>query len=259
MAPDGDQHDLLDIKQAAQFLQVSETSLRRWTNTGRLASLRVGRRRERRFRREDLMAFMEHHPRALVGTEAESGILGGERATTIGGTSVPLPTHLCGLYESEVGRVAQAANFLADGLRPGITCFLVQLPEVEDQILARLKRTSHRSLEQDIDAGRLVLYKYRSSPQAQLEDFERAFLAAIRGGAKVLRLVGDVTGGARKAGQPMEKTLEMEAGFERMVRRFPAVALCQYDARQHSGRDLLSIYRCHGDSFTLPAERLLAR
>jgi transcriptional repressor of dcmA and dcmR len=53
---------LLDIKEAARFLRVSETSLRRWTNTGQLGCLRVGRKRERRFRRADLMAFLEHQP-----------------------------------------------------------------------------------------------------------------------------------------------------------------------------------------------------
>jgi excisionase family DNA binding protein len=57
-----DQEDLLDIKQAARYLQVSETSLRRWTNSGQLACLRVGRKRERRFRRADLLAFMEYQP-----------------------------------------------------------------------------------------------------------------------------------------------------------------------------------------------------
>jgi len=57
-----DQEDLLDIKQAARFLLVSETSLRRWTNAGQLACLRVGRKRERRFRRADLLAFMEDQP-----------------------------------------------------------------------------------------------------------------------------------------------------------------------------------------------------
>ena len=57
-----DSEPLLDIEQAARFLNVSETSLRRWTNDGRLACLRVGRRRERRFRRSDLLAFMENEP-----------------------------------------------------------------------------------------------------------------------------------------------------------------------------------------------------
>ena len=56
------EQDFLDIKQAARLLQVSETSLRRWTNAGLLACLRIGRKRERRFRRADLVAFMEEQP-----------------------------------------------------------------------------------------------------------------------------------------------------------------------------------------------------
>jgi excisionase family DNA binding protein len=54
--------EFLDIRQAAQFLQVSEASLRRWTHSGQLGYLRVGRKRERRFRRADLLAFMEDQP-----------------------------------------------------------------------------------------------------------------------------------------------------------------------------------------------------
>lgn len=57
-----DQEGLLDIKQAGRFLNVSETSLRRWTNSGDLTCLRVGRKRERRFRRADLLAFLEYQP-----------------------------------------------------------------------------------------------------------------------------------------------------------------------------------------------------
>src|SRR3989442_14772045 len=52
------QSELLDIAQAAAFLHVSQMSLRRWTNSGRLPCFRVGGRRERRFRRADLLAFL---------------------------------------------------------------------------------------------------------------------------------------------------------------------------------------------------------
>ena len=57
--------ELLDIAQAAALLQVSEASLRRWTNRGRLPCLRIGGRRERRFRQADLMAFLEPDASAL--------------------------------------------------------------------------------------------------------------------------------------------------------------------------------------------------
>jgi len=49
----------LTITEASEFLQVSETSLRRWTNSGKLRCFRVGGRSERRFLKEDLLAFMQ--------------------------------------------------------------------------------------------------------------------------------------------------------------------------------------------------------
>src|SRR5438034_7926008 len=105
------QDDLLDIKQAAQFLKVSETSLRRWTNAGRLAFLRVGRKRERRFRRADLLAFMEEHPTpGVLGSEPRAASLQPQH-TLVGGIPVPYGSHLCGLYASEPGRTQQAAGF----------------------------------------------------------------------------------------------------------------------------------------------------
>src|SRR5439155_24485471 len=48
----------LTIGEAAQFLNVSEVSLRRWTNSGKLRCFRVGGRSERRFLIDDLLAFM---------------------------------------------------------------------------------------------------------------------------------------------------------------------------------------------------------
>src|ERR1700722_12064135 len=48
----------LTIAEAAEFLHVSEISLRRWSNSGKLPSFRVGGRHERRFLMDDLLAFM---------------------------------------------------------------------------------------------------------------------------------------------------------------------------------------------------------
>src|ERR1700736_5876396 len=53
-----EQQRFLTIAEAAEFLHVSQTSLRRWSNSGRLRSFRVGGRNERRFLIDDLLAFM---------------------------------------------------------------------------------------------------------------------------------------------------------------------------------------------------------
>src|SRR5258706_15133214 len=55
---DGLRAELLDIREAAEFLRVSETSLRRWTNAGRLPCLRIGGRGEGPFPRADFLAVM---------------------------------------------------------------------------------------------------------------------------------------------------------------------------------------------------------
>ena len=49
---------LLDVREAAQFLRVSETSIRRWTDSGKLKCYRVGEARHRRFTRENLLDFL---------------------------------------------------------------------------------------------------------------------------------------------------------------------------------------------------------
>jgi len=110
--------ELLDIREAADFLRVSETSLRRWTNAGRLPCLRIGGRRERRFRRDDLLAFI--------------GAAGGAAPP-------PLRNHFCELYTSDLGRVRGAAAFLGVGLQSGALCLLAAEKDVQRAVVARLE------------------------------------------------------------------------------------------------------------------------
>jgi transcriptional repressor of dcmA and dcmR len=230
-----DQEVLLDIKQAAQFLRVSETSLRRWTNSGLLASLRVGQRRERRFRRADLVAFMEHHP---------------------AGSTRPTGSHLCSLYNSDLSRAAQAAAFLGDGVEPGTAWLLIAQPEVRAAIVIRL-----------IDAGRLArrgshtdpaLLESGSAPSraAQLDYYESTIAKAMKDGARRLRIVADVSGGGLAS--DLAAMLELETEYHRRIAgQFPVMTLCQYDARALSGIEVLEVFKCHGENFSLPAERFL--
>jgi excisionase family DNA binding protein len=248
-----DSEELLDIEQAARFLSVSETSLRRWTNSGRLACLRVGRRRERRFRMADLLAFMESQPAAVTGPGAQLRQGG---YIQIDGLSVRHGMHLCGLYASDAGRVKQAAAFLAEGSRPGGVSFLVAAPEVREEILASLEQ-SHPSTRMEVEAGRLVLGECGDSVEFQLVWWETHMLTATRAGATSLRALGDVWGLARNISR--EELLQYETGYDqRIARRFPVVTLCQYDVRRFSSTAVLDALKAHRDSFQYPAERVLA-
>jgi excisionase family DNA binding protein len=248
--------ELLDIKQAAELLNVSETSLRRWTNAGQLACLRVGRKRERRFRRADLLDFMEEQPAEGVGgggggKPTTEPALGDRTAATAG-------KHLCGLYRSDQGRARLAASFLIDGegLHPGSVSFLVALPEVRELILGHL-RTEHPTLDQDVEAGRLLLSEYLDSADAQHDYWQTHFAAALRAGARSLRVVGDMGGFFQTIGA--RALVDYEAGYDRFVmRRYPVAMLCLYDVRVFSSLDILNTLKVHADTLRFPAEQLLA-
>lgn len=242
-----DREGFLDIKQAARFLNASETSLRRWTKAGLLACVRIGGKRERRFRRADLLAFVEEQPVPRSTSSAPPDRAEG-RHPVVAQTSPPTHgSHRCALYASDDDRRSQAVRFLADGLRLGNKCFLVAEPDTRDPVLARLEK-DHPTLQADIDAGRLVLSAYEASVAAQLDYWETNFVAAARAGAHSLYVVGDVTGGRLANGRTIDEVVAYEDGYNRLLRRqFPVVTLCQYDVRRLTGRDVLKlISRHHG-------------
>jgi excisionase family DNA binding protein len=243
---------LLDIKGAARFLGVSTTSLRRWTNTGRLACLRVGGRRERRFRLADLVAFLQDQPARPHESASAPRV---SDHVSIGGMALPYGTHLCGLYSTNEGRTRLAVSFLAGGLGPGSVCYLVADRAVQQETLAQLGM-DHGALQREIAAGRLVLVEHAATGQAQQKNFEELFVAAIAGGARSLRLVGDVWGIATKLTR--DDLVEFEQAHDQMSRRFPLVSLCLYDVRRFSSFDTLRALRGHGDGFRYPVERWIA-
>ena len=52
---------LWTLEEVAAYLRVSPATVRRWTNTGRLACYRFGPSRQRRFSRETVLAFVAEH------------------------------------------------------------------------------------------------------------------------------------------------------------------------------------------------------
>ncbi len=49
---------LMTLDEAAAYLGVAKITLRRWTTSGQLRCVRVGQRRDRRFRRSDLAEYV---------------------------------------------------------------------------------------------------------------------------------------------------------------------------------------------------------
>src|SRR6266853_1606328 len=141
--------ELLDIAEAAALLRVSEASLRRWTNGGRLPCRRIGGRRERRFQRADLMAFLE------------------------GDASERPASHVCAFYASDVGRTRQAASLIGKGLDAGSVCILTAQLEFWATAFAAGTRDGARALRVvgDVSGGSLA----RDGDFDQVLEYEAAY------------------------------------------------------------------------------------
>jgi len=235
---------LLNTREAAEFLRVSEASIRRWSDFGLLPSHRVGRRRERRFAPTDLRFFLERGPgQAPTAAPVISSV-------TVGGASVPVRTHVAPIYGSDAGGLRLTVSFLIDGLRAGQPCFLEATGAALDRYIKALT-------EQGIDfaavtkSGQLVVLPGPGeNADEAIRNWEELFGKALEGGPTVLRVVGEMASVRGIFGSDAEM-MRYEEAYEVMARRFPAVTLCQYDAREFDGEIMLRVIKAHPDMFEL--------
>ena len=50
--------DILTLKQACEVLNCNQNTLRKWDNNGFLKAMRFGARKDRRYRKEDIVKFL---------------------------------------------------------------------------------------------------------------------------------------------------------------------------------------------------------
>jgi transcriptional repressor of dcmA and dcmR len=264
----------MDIHDAARFLRVSEVSVRRYTNSGALSCLRVGGRRQRRFRRADLEAFLgadipaaqeqpvtqpaNQPPVRQRAAPPPTSATRGYGNILLEGMEIKYGSHLCQLYGSDRGRTQMATPFIADGLAGGDACFLIASEPSRSRLLTALKR-ARVDLDEDIDAGRLRLLEGAKSGDAMLELLDQAFAEALEDGYGSLRLLGDMVW-FLDSGLSGEELVNFETRYDRLLgHSYPIVSLCLYDARRFSGVDILHALKSHADTFELPLSRFLLR
>jgi len=250
-----DSNELLDIGQAAALLNVSETSLRRWTNSGRLPCLRVGQRRERRFRRGDLLAFLEGQPSDISPRTDDAGV---EKISSLsdGPVTLTFGSHLCGLYATDLGRITLAGPFLLAGLNEGSVCFLVGPVNTQRQVLKYL-RNARPSLDADIDSGRLILSEYHPGTRGQNRYWRAQLDKKVSEGAQSFRIIGDMW--SMRSKSSAAELVQYEADYDQLIaRNYPVVTICIYDVRKFSGVEVLNSLKGHRDILRFPLEKVLA-
>lgn len=231
---------------AARFLKVSEASVRRWSDAGLLRTERIGRRGTRRFAESDLRAF------AAAGHGAKSPRDGRRKrrdAVEVGGLTVPIHGHLPTLFETDAGRLRLSVPFLREGIQKGQPCFLYAFDASRKAYLAALRQEKSIDVDAALRDGLLVLLpKIDTSSRGFLRRWEQVLLQAMTGAPELIRIVGDMAT-VRQMFESDQDMVDFEASFNVLAKRFPLIALCQYDVRKFSGLTIFRGIKAHPDVF----------
>jgi transcriptional repressor of dcmA and dcmR len=217
---------LLDIKDAAALLKVSEMTIRRWTNAGKLKCYRVGGKRARRFHMSDLEAFLQG--------PSEQGL----KPLGVGNQSVPDGSHMTHFYSGKEDALGLSLPFVTEGFRHGEVVVVVMPPERGRDFLTNLERQAP-SLEAQLRSGRLHVSAGKDSPEEMI-----SYLAKFVESSGNFRLLGDMAWTVQK-----EWDLAALRTLEEAVDDFPsregAILLCQYSLEDFSGSDIMMASELH--------------
>ncbi|HBG19154.1 MAG TPA: hypothetical protein DDY32_07735 [Desulfobulbaceae bacterium] len=219
--------NLLTIKEAALFLNVSEMSLRRWTNTGKLKCYRVGGKNERRFTRQDLESFLR--------------VTEGRVPLGIGGGTVEDASHIAHFYKDADESVAEGIQYVACGLSRGESILMVSIDDRSARILSGLSDLGFPvdRLKRD---GRIVTDTGRFELDEQLQ-FLTSTMANFPTG-KGFRLLGDMTWAVEK-GWSLDDITRLEAKANYLLTGSNKLILCQYDLTYFGADGAMMAFDAH--------------
>lgn len=200
--------ELFTIKEAANYLKVSEMSLRRWTNSGNLKCLRVGRKNERRFREEDLRCYLT-----------------GETPSAIAGLALPEESHVAHFYKDPEEGLEMARASVKKGLDQG-ELVVVVVPKSKGDILKARLQEQGILVEILEDQRILTVFEGCDTPVEQIAFVDR--LIEVSKKFKGFRLVGDMVW-TRDKHWDAEMLYHLENFTNHQRETIPAKYICQYD------------------------------
>ncbi len=219
----------LTIAGAADFLKVSKTSLRRWTNKGYLKCYRIGRRNERRFLVEDLLAFMPPSEQPLSGPSQDGALPG---APTLAARA---HRHVCTYFRDAAEQWRLFQPYLAR--HSGADARIVYVYHEDAGRIESWLKSEGRDPAVLRAEGRLrlipsnaaYLVDGRFDTDRMLEFWAEIIAANERIGTSRLLLTGEMTWATGNA-PGCEALIDYEVALEEALLDYPWVTVvCQYD------------------------------
>ncbi len=150
---------------------------------------------------------------------------------------VPLGSHLVYFWENDE-EFARAVRFLEVGLRDGDFCFVHGHTEANLRVLEILRELGFDT-DRLIAEGRVSVFPRDTDAKTTLENMAAAMNAAMRHGAKAIRVLGNLGVGRDPLPAGEDDVLELEARGTGVIAHLPVVLICMYDVRALPGRLVL--------------------
>jgi excisionase family DNA binding protein len=242
---------LLTIEEAAQYLNISKTTLRRWTKAGSLHCSRIGVKGERRFLQKDLDACVSRGDTAAVPPDAPAASTD-PVAVLAEAASRSVPRHVC-LHYSDADELWQLFRpFVLEQLRQRAPILYIHEENARDAVMSRIRSEGYDP-EELCKAGLLRLLEpsdgyLRAStfvPERMVDFMEAAILAFRASGHEKLLISGEMSWYLK--GTPgVERMIEYEALLNKLLARYPLVTIvCQYDTHRLDGAVTLGALCSH--------------
>jgi transcriptional repressor of dcmA and dcmR len=237
---------LLTITEAAEFLNVSKATIRRWTNEGRLKCLRIGAREERRFRKTDLAEFLNH-------TNAEKPEHTGLAVESKAGRPA-MATHRCVISNDVDEEWAALGPEILKSLDQGAQVLVIEDADRKrllDNLLAQTGQNKRKLLASHALRCVSIEDSYFLSGTMQSDRavafVESAILEAkARGFQEVLVIGADSWATGLHDEVVLDELRKYELGLDEMLSRHPgATVLCPYTATQVSAQMLVQAIATH--------------
>ncbi len=244
---------LLTIEEAAQHLNVSKTSLRRWTKLGTLPCVRVGARQERRFLRQDLERFLARGVDPQPAARAASAEAAADPIVTLieaAKHGVPRHVSLHFDHRDELWRLFRP--YVLDHLKRGAPMLYVHEENSREDVLARLRsdgfdpdRLSEQGLLRLLVPVEAYLRTGSFAPERMIDFMEAAILERRSAGHDAMLISGEMTWCL--SGAPgVEGMIEYESRLNELLARYPQVTIvCSYDMHRLSGAITLGALCSH--------------
>lgn len=243
---------LLTLEEAAEFLGVSKTSLRRWTNDGRLNCHRVGVRRERRFDLDELESFLAQ------GADQEGGPdLPGPARSHYGPVDQPGddPGHVCTHFRGKGEQWRMIGPHVARFLRAGWPVHYLHDPDrgLSALDIGEALRADGVDADTHVRAGLLCLVpvkmaylpKGRFSASRMVDFIEAIILKRRADGFDKVLLTGEMSWFL--SGVPgVHEIHEYEDRLNGLRIKYPGASMvCQYDSDLFDGANVLTSLCTH--------------